>query len=394
MNNPSLAGKKECTGCMTCSDACQKTKALTIEIADDGHYYPVVNPEKCIGCKLCERTCPIVSQLDYQSSECSEFYAAWNVNTEQRKKSASGGAFSAMASKVLDEGGIVYGAAIIDVCNVRHIKVTEIADLHLLQGSKYTQSYTSGIYQDVLSSLLSGMTVLFSGTGCQVAGLYSFLGKKKYSGKLITADLICGGIPSKLLLDRFIENEPYEIKRVISYRTKDNGWKPTGFRYNLKVEDIDGIIHDYTDKRTLMTDGFSSELTNRYSCYQCKFAGTKRMSDFTIGDLWGDTKYPKQHYDGLSLIIAHNPEAIDWLNSAKEYLTIAEYDRVSAINSNFRIKTTNSHQYLMPERRYLAWIFNHCSYNTLKKIYAFDYGRTSPWMLYKAIRKIIEKMIK
>lgn len=394
MNKPSLARTLECTGCMACADACQKTKALTIQIADDGHYYPVVDSDKCVGCRLCEKACPVVSDIDYQSSECSEFYAAWNNDKAQRKRSASGGAFAAFANKVLDEGGVVFGAAITGVCDVKHIKVTNVADLHQLQGSKYTQSYVAGIYQEVLSCLKDGLTVLFSGTGCQVAGLYTFLGKKQYSGKLLTADLICGGIPSKVLLNKFLENEPYKIKRVISYRTKDTGWKPLGFRYNLKVEDIDGNIHDYTGKRTLMTDGFSSELTNRHSCYQCQFAGTHRLSDFTIGDLWGDTQYPDQHYDGLSLIIAHNKKAIEWLDSTKEYLTTTPCNQDSAVNVNFRIKTTKSRQYLMPERKYMTWLFKHCSYNTLKRIYAYDYGNTSPWMMYKAIRKTIEKILK
>lgn len=394
MNQPKLAHYRQCTGCMACSDACQKTKALSIQIADDGHYYPVVDSEKCIGCKLCEKTCPVVSKLDYKSSECSDFYAAWNVNTEQRRKSASGGAFSAMATKVLDEGGVVFGAAITGVCDVRHLKVTNIADLHLLQGSKYTQSYIAGTYQDVLSCLKEGQIVLFSGTGCQVAGLYSFLGNKTYSGRLITADLICGGIPSKHLLVKFLENEPYDIKRVLSYRTKDAGWKPKGFRYNLKVEDVEGTIHDYTGRRTLMTDGFSSELTNRYSCYQCQFAGVNRMSDFTIGDLWGDTQYPEQHFDGLSLIIVHNKKASEWLYGAKNYLRIKPCDMESSIKTNFRICTTSSKQYILPERKYMNWIFRHCSYKTLKKIYACDYSNFSPWMIYKVYRRLIDKLIR
>lgn len=394
MSQPKLASQRQCSGCMACADACQKTSALSIQLAEDGHYYPEVNSDTCIGCKLCEKVCPVISELPYQHSECAKFYAAWNINSEQRKKSASGGIFAAMATKVLEDRGVVFGAAMTGGCDVKHIKVSSIAELHLLQGSKYTQSYTAGIYQEVLFCLKEGLTVLFSGTGCQVAGLYSFLGKKSYCGKLITVDLICGGIPSKHLLNKFLENEPYKIKRVLSFRTKDTGWKPRGFRYNLKVEDKNGIIHEYTGKRTLMTDGFSSELTNRYSCYQCKFAGETRMSDFTIGDLWGDTLYPEQHYDGLSLVIAHNENACLWIENSQDYLCIAPCDENSAKKVNFRVCTINDRLYLLPERRYMNWLFTHCSYKTLKKIYAFDYSNLSPWILYKGIRKIIVKLLK
>lgn len=394
MNIPNLALKDSCTGCMACSDACHKTSALTITLDTDGHYYPKVDPESCIGCKLCEKVCPLVSNLKYNDSSLSEAFAAWNTDKEQRKQSASGGIFAAMASKVIDEGGVVYGAAIDGICDVKHIMIDRKDELYKLQGSKYTQSYTSGIYSQVWDCLKNGRLVLFSGTGCQVAGLYGFIGLKKYTGKLITVDLICGGVPSKLLLEKFVENEPYNIKRVLSFRTKETGWRATGFRYNLKVEDTEGNIHDYTGKRNLLTDGFSSELTNRLSCYDCKFAGLNRMSDFTIGDLWGDTHYPEQHYDGLSIIIAHNQNAVDWLHSADAYITIDKLDINEAVKTNFRILEGHEPNRKFWERRHMEWLFQNCSYTILKKIYALDFSNTSPWILYKIYKVLRNKICK
>ena len=46
---PSLASKKECTGCMACRDACLH-EALTMRRYDDGHWYPSVDSLACVGC--------------------------------------------------------------------------------------------------------------------------------------------------------------------------------------------------------------------------------------------------------------------------------------------------------------------------------------------------------
>ena len=229
---PILAKYKECTGCMACVDSCYQ-QALQCSMNDEGHIVPVVDENKCISCGLCENSCPVVSKQEYSTSPLAKAYAGWAKDDAVRQVSATAGAFAAMALKVLSEGGYVCGAAIVDGIYVKHISINSKEDLHLLQGSKYTQSVASGIYKTVYEHLRAGAMVLFSGTGCQVAGLYGFLGKRPYAGKLYTVDLICGGVPSWLLIDKFIENEPYTVKRIISFRSKDNGWSPQGFKYNL-----------------------------------------------------------------------------------------------------------------------------------------------------------------
>lgn len=391
MRQPVLARNKECTGCMACVDTC-KNQALSSYVGDDGHYYVKLHNNICIGCLACEKTCPVVNFMSYGESEYADFFAAWNKNDEERSRSASGGVFSAMAHFIIDHGGVVIGAATEDIYSVKHIVISEIDDIHKLQGSKYTQSDTTGIYDKTLLLLKEGNTVLFSGTGCQVAGLLSFIGKKRYSGKLITVDLICGGVPSKLLLQKFVENESYKVKKIISYRTKEKGWKPKGFVYNLKVEDSDGIVHDYTGKRNLVTTGFSTELTNRYSCYDCKFVGSNRISDFTIGDLWGDKEFPQEHFKGLSLVIIHNKNAFELLNGMKDYLSFSECDQGQAMKTNFRLVNGKNVRKHTVERRYLPSIFSHFNYKQLKKIYANDYPIYSPWMVLKTGRYLYLKL--
>lgn len=381
-----LARQKECTGCLVCIDACSH-QAIDCYIGMDGHYYVKIN-DKCVGCKVCESVCPIVSKQKYEKGECATFYAAWNKNEADRAKSASGGAFSAIAKYILEQGGAVVGANIENICDVRHIVIDDAKDIYKLQGSKYTQSDTKGIYKGTYRLLKEKKTVLFSGVGCQIGALLSYLKNKRYEGTLITIDLICGGVPSKLLLKKFVENEPYSINKILSFRTKEHGWKPNGFVYNLKVEDTEGTIHDYTGIKNLVTTGFSTELTERYSCYDCKFVGKKRLSDFTLGDLWGDYEYPQEHCNGLSLVIAHNQKAEALLQSMHTYLQIEPCDERHASKTNFRLVDGHNVKKYAFERRYLEKIFSKASYKTLKKIYADDYKLFSPWIALKIFRKI------
>lgn len=389
---PKLACQRECTGCLACVDSCRHS-ALSYYIDNDGHYYVKVDENQCVGCLICEKTCPIVTDQKYGESECATFFAAWNKNDLERARSASGGAFSAIAHFVIEQGGVVIGATTENICDVRHVMVADIEGLKRIQGSKYTQSNTSGIYQETYALIKEGKTVLFSGTGCQVGGLLSYLKNKKYEGRLITVDLICGGVPSKLLLQKFLENEPYKIKRILSYRTKERGWKPNGFVYNMKVEDVDGNVHDYTGMRNLVTTGFSTEMTERYSCYNCKFVGKHRMSDFTIGDLWGDSMYPQEHFNGVSLVIAHNQEAKGFLQEVKPYLYTAPCDEILAEKMNYRLTNGNNVKKYTLERKFMEQLFDKCSYQTLKKIYANSYKIYNPWMVWKVIRYMYLKVM-
>lgn len=390
---PNLASDKECTGCFACMDACHK-EALKIEKHADGHLFVNVLRNSCIGCGNCEKVCPVVSRFQYSESTRADFYAAWAKDRNARRNSASGGAFYAIAEAFINSGGIVFGAVTEPPCRIHHRDVDSVHALHVLQGSKYAHSNAFGSYQKTLNYLKGGKNVLFSGTGCQIAGLLSFLKGKRYSGTLMTIDLICGGVPSGVLVDKFIQESPYLIKKVLSFRTKDEGWKPKGFRYNLKVEDMDGIIHDYSNHKNLITNGFGLGFTNRYSCYDCRFVGVQRKSDFTIGDFWGIDRFTDEHYDGISLVIAHTEQADNFLNAIKETLFFERVDKALAIQNNRRLINGHDMKQYLPERRLLGFFASQVSNQVFSKIYAHTFKQNSPWILVKVCSKVIRIIIK
>ena len=104
-------------------------------------------------------------------------YACWNKDEEVRFQSASGGVFSALANYILDNDGVVFGAAYNDDMKVEHIGVIRKEELGRLRSSKYVQSDIGYSYVEVQNLLRQNKKVLFSGTPCQVAALHAFLGK-------------------------------------------------------------------------------------------------------------------------------------------------------------------------------------------------------------------------
>ena len=114
-----------------------------------------------------------------------------------------------MAKNVLEEGGVVVGA-MQEQYLTKHCLIDNVNDLSLLQGSKYTQSSTEGIFREVKTQLAKGKKVLFSGLGCQVAALLSFLKNDKHIDNLLTVDLICGGVPSSFLITKYVEHTNIE----------------------------------------------------------------------------------------------------------------------------------------------------------------------------------------
>ena len=128
------------------------------------------------------------------------YMAAKSISNDVRRKSASGGIFFELAKLVLDENGIVYGAAFTESWEVQHIRVSKEEELPKLQGSKYPQSTIVTVLADIKKDLNEGRRVLFCGTPCQANAVLAYVGysnRDKCKGQILrstpnTAPLICG----------------------------------------------------------------------------------------------------------------------------------------------------------------------------------------------------------
>lgn len=369
---PRLASITTCTACAACIDVCPSS-AISFKTHGDGHLYVDIDNSKCIECKKCERTCPIVSDYSYGSNdEVREAYAAWGNSTIETSNSASGGVFYELAKSHLASGGVVAGA-IMDGLRCRYSLIDVEKDLHLIQGSKYTYTNPEGIYKSIIALLEHGKSVLFGGLPCHVAALIKSV-PVSLKHRLTTVDLICGGVSSPILIDKYKELKDPGLKKIISFRDKTDGWKPNGFRYRLKTKDENGKIYvQPKGTKNLITDGFACALTNRYSCSDCKFAYLTRKSDMTIGDLWGDTRFASHHHNGVSIIYPHSERGLGLVKSSD--LTINKINPIDYLQRNKRMFVGRSIKSKLPERRYIKFLFNHLSYNPLLKIYGTDFKK-------------------
>ena len=73
---------------------------------------------------------------------------------------------------------------------------------------------------------MEGRYVLFSGTPCQLEGLFSFL-RKSYE-KLVTVDVVCHACPSPLVYRKYLEVQKKKIGSEFTnvlFRDKYHGYK-------------------------------------------------------------------------------------------------------------------------------------------------------------------------
>ena len=271
----------------------------------EGFSFPRVDPDKCVHCGLCTKTCPVLRSREPQSPPAA--FAAWNKEADVRRDSTSGGAFSALADYVLEGGGVVFGAALDGKQRLRHIACFRKEDLWRLRGAKYVQSDLGDTFREV-KKCLETRQVLFSGTPCQVDGLYRFLGGRPEN--LTTCDLVCHGVPSPGVWEdmaRYIEKKRGRELQTVRFRNKVEGWKNSHF---TAVYD-DGTVDTRPLFETEYGRAFGRALFLRPSCHRCPYASINRPGDFTLGDLWGlrPGELPEEQQKGVSLLLVNTPHA-------------------------------------------------------------------------------------
>lgn len=339
-----ICNERQCTGCAACINVCPK-KCITMTEAQDGFYYPVIDEEKCISCGACNKACP--NNKSFSKGE-SSFYMAIHKDKEMLKRSSSGGAFTALANLVLHRNGVVVGAYMDERDKVvRHIVINNVDELDVLRRSKYYQSNPGDIYKKAIEELKRDKYLLFSGTACQIAAMYS-LTPEKYREKLITVDILCHGVSSKKVVDAYIKAEESRFKKKIvnyQFRIKESiGWH-SGGGTKMKLLFADGTSHIYENTVDAFFMAFNNNVALRESCYQCKYCGTERIADFTIADFWGATEEradKQKQQDGVSLLLCNSEKAKHLLSELMNDTEITNIDPQEAIPYNNALSEPNA----------------------------------------------------
>ena len=346
-----ITKKEMCCACTACAKICP-IGCITMKEDEEGFLYPSVDESKCVHCGKCEKVCPIL-RADEGTPETEglkpepDAVGGWNKDEAVREASSSGGAFSLLADKILERGGVIFGAALKDM-KVCHIAVTDQTGLALLRGSKYVQSVVGDSYPQVKEYLEQGKEVLFSGTPCQTAGLRSFLGKE-YE-KLYLVDFICHGVPSPKVFSDYISSvEKKENAEVVDFRfrLKDKGWHPSGLQLGTKVKLSNGKeIRKYPALKDTYMNAFLENLDLRPSCYDCRFKSVPKWgADITIADFWGVSKVMPEMNDkkGTSLLLLNTDKGARLFEEVK--------DRFHYKDTNWQAATKKNPTLVRPAKR-------------------------------------------
>ena len=316
---------ENCTGCSACAVRCPADVISMVE-NQEGSMCPEVDHDACTDCGLCLKICPANTVEPSPPAEelpTPLVYAAWSKDDEIRRQSSSGGIFSELAKKVLDCGGVVFGAAYDEDLNVRHIAVESVGELQRLRGSKYVQSDIGETFLQAKELLASGREVFFSGTPCEIAGLHAALERKQ--DNLLTCDLICHGVPSRKVFRKYLDEieQRYGSKaNRFDFRSKKNGWKRGTVTMGLENGQAFSWVH--VDNPFLR--GFIKHACLVSACHACPIKSGPPVADLTLGDFWVLPKVRPELDDdkGLSAVLVHTERGQAAMKEVRERLVLTE----------------------------------------------------------------------
>ena len=290
----------KCTGCFACAQKCPRG-CISIVQDKEGFLSPEIDTTRCIQCEMCEKACPQLNPQPLQEPKAA--YAAKIKDDLLLINSTSGGVFALAARTILRDGGVVFGVAMDDKGIAETVYIEDEAHIYRLQSSKYVQAYVGDTYIQAKKFLDEGREVLFSGTPCQIAGLYGYLGKA-YE-RLYTVDIVCHGVPSQELYSayrKYLEGKKKQRLKTWRFRDKssDEGWaKIDRLGFEKKIVYQREMLDPYTRS-------FLEGINFRESCYQCSYARGERPGDLTLGDYWGIQKEHPAFFStkGVSCVLA------------------------------------------------------------------------------------------
>ena len=315
-----MRNKKECCGCTACFHICP-INCIVMKEDEEGFLYPNIDKAKCIHCNKCKEVCPN-RNIENRNTRTQTFVGYYK-DDEVRKQSSSGGIFSAIAEWILQQKGVVFGAAFDENFEVHHIAVETKEELIKLRGSKYVQSRLENTFLEAKEYLEKKRKVLFTGTACQIAGLKNYL-SAEYEN-LYTVDVLCHGAPSPKIWIMYLDDKKEQYQASINkveFRNKDDGWK--NFSINIAFSNMERFYTHHNKEKFMRM--FLDNLDLRPSCYSCVFKEIPRISDVTIGDSWGVENYMPDMDDdkGTSVILVHSSNGEKIFREIRKKLIVSE----------------------------------------------------------------------
>lgn len=321
----------DCIGCQACVDFCPQ-KAISFQYDKWGEGRAVINASLCNNCGLCELRCPSLNNK-FNAAQKTVF-AAYSINN--RHTGSSGGMFYELASKFIDDGGVVFGAAFDENLKLVHKKATNVSDLMKLCKSKYLHSDMQGIYNEIADCLKTGLNVMFVGTPCQVSAVKNVFAEK-YEAQLLLIDFLCHGTGTQKCFDMCIKaEEKKQNGKIVDFIFRAKSRRAGHcFKYKLLRKDKEKTVAGYPFEFPYYYSFLKYKIFNE-ACYECQYARQERVGDITLGDFWGIRKYNKKLKDhqGISMLSVNTHKGYQVIETIRDDCVLYEHPIENASSNN------------------------------------------------------------
>lgn len=295
-----------CSGCAACIAVCP-TGAIRLRENNIGFYEALVDAEKCNRCGRCRAVCAQASPKEGISLRSCELFALHSTEAETVRGCSSGGIAHELSKLALQRGRHVIGAAYDLTTNrVQHIEINNMAQLPLLDGSKYLQSNPEKAFETAMRKAYDDREAKFLvfGTPCQITGMAAAAESFGIREQFLLVEIFCHGVPSYRLWDETVKAARKKLRAQqfdrVRFRYKKNDWHS----YCLRI-DADGRTYYGKRETELFWQVFFENILLNDACYNCTARRDCSAADIRLGDYWG-ARF-RQRSDGVSAVFAITP---------------------------------------------------------------------------------------